>query len=208
MAITVAKLKDRVDKELNLFGYIHDTSKTKLVNDAMSLFIDETDLPIIPASLSIVANTATYSVPGTIRKLQDIRDADGVSQVYSYDETLNKITFQTTPEASATWTAYGTPEDVETNIDTVIAAVKPSDERVLWAFLSALIHESANAADADSKLKRAEYMAKRLRMSRNRRLDYGSATFKTLDSIGQNIADSNNAEGHIAGINDLYESDL
>jgi len=208
MALSLAKIKTRIDASLKLLGKQSNDVKEDNISDAVSKFVSKMDVPIYGVTFSTVANTKTYSVPAGIRKIQDIRDADGESVVWSLDTTTNEFTLQTAPDTVETWTVYGTYNGVRTNLDTVITAIDESLEQVLWAYVVAYCYGWANEDTAANKLQTANFLAKEERESNNVSLSMDFVTMQNYDTTGKRIADSANAEGFDVQIDGLYESDL
>ena len=205
---TLTSLRTRIDNSLGLLGNQSDTVKDDNISDALSQFIAYMDWPRISASVSIVSGTKTYSIPSTIKKIIDIRDADGDSVVYSTDTTVSKFTLQDGATAAATYTVYGTPADVRTNLSAIIEAVEGNMERVLWAYIVAYCYSWANEETYISRLQAADKMAMDERQNINRDLDFNLMTNQFIDNAGQVIGDENNAEGVNVQISDYLESDI
>lgn len=210
MALTSAGLKSRMDREFKLLGLSSSKSNEKndILTDAVSEFVSLMDTPILSANLTIVADTTRYTKPATIEKIVDIRDTDFNSVVYSEDETRGEFVLQDTPVLDATWIIYGTPADIETNIDVIVAAIDTDYKAVLWAFIRYAAYAWAPRDSAPAMYKLAREIGLKKRGSINRRLDWGRTTVKTLDTTGANIADPNNSEGFKVQKPDLFKSDL
>lgn len=209
MALTSAGIKLRMDRELRLLGQPDADEKTDLLVTAVRRFIRMMDRPVTSASLTVTTSKGPYSVPATIGKLQDIRDAatTPASVTYTYDETKNEITFQSNPTAG-TWTVYGMPASVRTNIDTIVGNISEDDEDVLWGYILAFAHRWGNSGDFVSYLQAADFEAKEARKSRNRNLDSSHAAIKHLDTQGRNIGDNDNSENITVDISDNFDMDL
>jgi hypothetical protein len=205
---TLTSLKARIDSSLKLLGSQTDTVKEDNISDALGEFISYMDWPRISGTVSIVSGTKTYSIPSTIKKIIDIRDADGDSVVYTTDTTVEKFTLQDGATAAATYTVYGTPADSRTNLSTIIASLEGSMERVLWAYIVAFCYFWANEDTGISKLQIAEKLADNERKNINRDLDFSLMTDQFIDNTGQKIGDPNNAEGINVQIDDYLESDI
>lgn len=210
MALSKTKLFARMDREFKILGLSSSKSdeKNDILIDAVSEFVSLMDVPILSANVSIVADTTRYTKPATLEKIVDLRDTDYASIVYSEDDTRGEFVLQDSPSATETWIMYGTPADIETNIDTFIAEIKTDFFPVLWAFIRAAAYAWAANDKADNMWILARKKGLKKRGSINRRLDWGRATVKTLDTTGANIADSNNAEGFTTDKSDLFKSDL
>jgi len=209
MALTSANLRTRMDREFKLLGITSTMTdeKNDIIDDALSEFVSYMDKPIISATLAVTAGTTRYDMPATIRKIQDVRDADGDSVVYSEDLTAVQIVLQDDP-TSGNYTVYGTPEDVETNRDTIVAAIRTQYKRVLWAFVRWSTYAWAHNDKATNMLKEARFLANSERKSQNRRMDDVNTTVQSKDTTGQNIEDVGNVEGRDVNISNLFESDL
>jgi hypothetical protein len=205
---TLASLRTRIDNSLKLLGTKSDTVKDDNISDALGQFISMMDWPRITASVVIVDGTKTYSIPSTIEKIIDIRDEDGDSVVYSTDTTVDEFTLQDAANTGATYTVYGTPKDTRTNLDTIIAAVPGSMERVLWAYIVAFSYSEANEESYINRMNMADKMAIDERKNLNRDLDFNLVTEQFIDNTGQKIGDVDNAEGINVQINDYLESDI
>ena len=210
MALSTAEYKARIDRQLQLLGAMDDDVQTDIIEDATRYFVSKMDEPTISADLSVTASTRYYTIPATIRKIVDIRDDSDpkVSKVYSEDTTQGQVVLQDTPSGSATWTVYGSPKEIETNLDTVIAAISEDLGYVLWACIKAFAHDWANSDQFVNRLQAADKYITNERKSRNRRLDWGKTSVKLLDTRGRLVADSDNAEGFTPDMSDWQGTDL
>ncbi len=208
MALSLAGIKTRIDNSLKLLGKQSDTVKEQNISDAVAKFLSKMDVPINSATFNTVSGTVRYSVPATIRKIQDIRDSDGDSQNFSLDSTTNEFILETTPDAVETWTVYGTWNAVRTNLSSIVVAIDECLEQVLWAYVIAYCYEWANEDTAANKLQKADFLAQEERRSRNVALSVDFVTVQNYDTTGKRIADASNAEGFDVDIDGLYQSDL
>lgn len=210
MALSTTEYKARIDRQLQLLGKMDDNVKTDVIEDAVRYFITKMDEPKITANLSVTADTRYYDRPSTINKIIDVRDDSdpAVSKVYAEDTTSGQIVLQDTPDGAATWTVYGTPADVETNLDAIIAAIDEDYGYVVWACIVAFSHGWANGDQYITRLQVADQLIKKARASRNRRLDWGKTPVKQLDVKGKLIHDENNAEGFDADYTQFLANDL
>lgn len=212
MALATATLKARIARQLGILGLdnsVNEEATADVLRDAVRAFVAKMDEPVISATMAVTADDdGPYSVPATIRKVQDIRDADGDSVVYSKDVTARTVTLQDAPSASGNYTVYGTPKEVATNLDTIIAAISEDHEAVLAAYCVAYGKLYVMAEGAEKSLQAAVYLAQQERKSRNRDLDMDYTTVKHKDVRGQLVSDSSNAEGLDVDIDDDLASDL
>jgi len=208
MALSLAGFKARIDNSLKLLGKQSDTVQEQNISDAVSKFISKMDHPIHGATFDTESGTATYSVPATIRKIQDIRDSDGDSVNFTLDSTTNEFVLQSTPDSVETFTVYGTWNSVRTNLSAIIADTDESLEHVLWAYVNAYCYEWANEDTAANKLQKADFLANEERRSNNVILSMDFVTMQNYDTKGKRIADAANAEGFNVQVNGLYQSDL
>lgn len=208
MALSLSGMETRIDNSLKLLGSQSSTIKEQNISDAVAKFISKMDVPLITSAVSVLSGDKTYSIPADIRKIQDIRDADGDSHNYTIDATSRQFILQTAPTANETYTVYGTPDDVRTNLDAIIASIPTSYEYILWAYIIAMSYEWANEDTASGKMQKADFMANEERRSKNLSIGSDFVTMQTFDSDGRLIADGGNAEGFNVDIDGLYQSDL
>lgn len=212
MALSTTTVKARIGRQLALLGLdnsVNQDATADVLRDAVRAYVAKMDQPVISASMAVTADDdGPYSVPATIRKVQDIRDADGDSVVYSRDVTAGTVTLQDAPSASGNYTVYGTPKEVSTNLDTIVAAISEDHEAILLAYCVAYGMMYAMADGADKALQRATYLAQQERKSANRDLDMDFVRVKHKDVRGQLIDDSSNAEGFDVDVDDDLASDL
>jgi len=208
MALSTTTLYSRMDREFKILGITSTMTNEKadILKDAVGEFVDFVDMPRISASLSVTTGTKTYTKPATIRKILDVRDADGNSVVYSEDMVRGTIVLQDDP-TTGTYTVYGAPDDIETNISTIVAAINTRYLSTLWAYVRWAAYAWAGLERAEGQLKTAEHLAKRARKSFNRRLDDTEVANKAIDTTGNIIGDSSNKEGYNVDVGDLFEAD-
>jgi len=206
MALSLTESIARWNRDFILLGSPESETITDIFVDSLSDLINVLDAPITSDSLTVVSGTKTYSIPSIIQKVQDVRDADGVSVVYSEDTTTNEITLQNNP-ASGSFVVYGTFKNIRDDISTIIAALPQDLEVVWWLFVKAYSFNWANENNWLQILDNAKEQAILKRRSVNRRIDNMGA-MKTLDVRGYNINDPANSDGFDVQIPGLYESDL
>lgn len=211
MALSTLTIKARIGRQLAMLGFdsVNADGQTDIMCDAVRAYTRRMDLPVISASLSVTASDdGPYTIPATIRKVQDVRDADGDSVVYTTDTTVGKITLQDAPGADASYTVYGTPKEVRTNLDAVVAAITEDHEGLLMAYCAAYARMYVNEQGAADALMLAERLALKERMAANRTLDQDFVRVKEKDVRGQVVDDASNVEGHDVDVDDSSESDL
>lgn len=207
MALSTSEFKNRWNRELKLFGKPTDNEQTDVISDATRHFVAKMDKPIISASLSVTTSTKRYDVPSTLRKVKAIRDSSENNITADIDKVTNDIVLDSTPTAAATYTVYGSPKEVRTNLDTIIAAISEDYEMVLWQYITAMVHKWAKDAGWVEQWKAAEQFAGDAMRSDNYDLDTERA-IKIRDTAGRLIADTDNYGGWTPDINDQFESDL
>ena len=205
--MTYADLVLRYNRDFPLYGAPGTEGIKDILVDSITRFISRMDLPIITASIVATEGTDTYSMPSTIKKVRDIRDPDGVSVKYAEDGTTRQITFQDSV-STGTYTVYGTPDNLRTNIDTIVPLIPEDTEYVLWTFVEVFAAKRAKDTDWPRMLKSAETVAQKERSSRNRRLDINDQMMRLKDTRGRVIADAANADGLNVDISNQFESDL
>lgn len=208
MALSYTGMQTRFNNSLSILGDPGASVIADIIIDATRRFISIMDTPMLSASLSVTTSSGPYDVPATIRKIADIRNSSNVSQEYVYDATTNKITFVKAPLTSGTYTIYGLPKEVRTNISTIIAAISEDYESVLWAYIRAFAYSWADHPDAIAKLQEADKLAFEERQSSNYPTGHYPVSIKQLDTRGNLIADSSNYEGNNVDIGDQFENDL
>jgi len=207
MALSYTDSVARWKRDYKLLGLPEDATIKDILVNSLSDFISIMDEPVISATLAVTTGTLTYDIPDTIDKIQDIRDGDGTSVVYSEDETAGQVTFQDAV-TTGDYTVYGTPDEVRTNIETIIAAVPEKLEDIWWNFVEAYSYKWANEDSWANLLSVAENQALKRRRRRNRRLDNLNISMKNIDVRGYNINDSANREGFDVQIDGLFKNDL
>ncbi len=211
MALSLTDFENRIDRSLKLLGTMSAASKTDNICDGVSEFVKQMDLPLITDTIAVNTTTKRYSVPATINflKIQDVRKADLVTSVnFVLDATTQEIVLQDLPGEAANYTVYGTPEDVETNLSTIIAAISTNYKRELWAYIKWACYEWANEDTANAKLTEAIELGRRARKSNNMSLALDFVTNQNKDTTGKRIAQDANAEGFPADIDDFLKDDI
>jgi hypothetical protein len=209
-SLTTAHLKNRISRELKLLGDPQDDEKTDILCDALARFIMMMDMPIIGVSLTVTASTVEYTLPGSIRKMTDIRDSNGVSVNFAFDEVQRVVTLETAPSASGSYTVYGTPKEIRTNIDVIIPAISEDFEWVLWGYVRAFAHSWANSSQFIERRKEADQNALQARQDLNWsvNVDRSKTRVKLRDHRGNVIDDSGNIENVTTGRSNLFRNDL
>jgi hypothetical protein len=208
MALSTTALRARVADEIRLFGAFSTAQTTSILASAASRYMDQVDRPRLSASLSVSSGVTTYAIPATIERVEDVRDADGASVLFGLDMISRQIGFQDAPSGSQTWTVYGTPADIRTNLDAVIAAVPENDEAILWEYVNAFAYHAAHSQDWTTQLQFADKLAFEKLKARNRSIEVGRATLRIIDSTGSLVASTDNAEGLTPGVSGDLGSDL
>jgi hypothetical protein len=209
MALSQAALRARALREFAIIG-VDTSTYDDIIADGLRLFVQRMDLPIISASLSVTVSEGPYTIPATIRKIVDVRDnaSTHASVKWSEDTTAGKLTLQDAPSAAGTYTVYGTPKEVVTNVAAIITATSEDMYPVLWQFIRAAAHAAQNSEHAERHLALAYQMALEERKSANRLLSMDYITAQMKDTTGSIVADDGNADGVEEDINDFLESDL
>ena len=210
MPLSLAIVKGRMDRDasLALLGDFTD-AQDDIIGDAVNEFIRFMDRPITSGAMAVTAgSTGPYAVPTGIGKIRDVRDADGDSVVYTYDDVVDKITLQDAPGETGNYTVYGLYEDAYSDLDSCIALINTDLYSVLYSFVRWAAYDWDNHDNANSMYQKARDMARNARKKRNRDLDKQTMQALRKDVQGRNIGDSASADGIDVQINNLYESDL
>jgi len=208
VALTAAEFKTKFTNDFNLYGLPSAEQQTDILVRALRRFAAQMDSPIVSESLSVASGTARYSVPAAISKIQDIRNADGVSVNFTLDKTTNELILQSTPSGAATYTVYGVPKNVRTDIDTILALVDETHEPVLYAYIEAYFANWAKDENFTNLLLFADKLATDERSYNNRLLNTDDLTMGIRDARGKYIGDSNNPMGRQITYNNRYGMDL
>ena len=197
MALSAAGYVTRINNELVLLAN-PTAAQTDIIKDALTdLLTYIRDLCRINTTLSVSSATDDYDIPDTIDQVERIDDEDGDPIVYGIDRLQRKITLQDSEDSASAvnYTVYGTPLDIRTNYDTVIAALPESYSNALWAYIVAGCHEQAQHELADGKLKKAEFKAHNLLMYLNSEPGFLDRTIAIVDFQGSTIGDTNAGDG-------------
>ena len=208
MALSFENLRNRMTRDFKLLGLTDTATQADVVCDAVGEFLEKMDVPVIAAELSVSSGVASYSIPETIDKIVDVRDEPGESVSYSIDTTTDTIALATAPADSATYTVYGTTQNVRSNLDAVVAAIPENDEHVLYAYVRAAAYEWAHHAKAPGLCQKARAKATARRKSKNRALNVSGLTVRQRDVRGRYIDDLYSEQGYTPSVSTQFESDL
>jgi hypothetical protein len=201
MALTAEGYKSRIRLELNLLGEFGSID-TELIRDALTQFCRYVE-PEIAASLVVADGATVAEVPDTIEKITDLRDSDGARVTYALDVQRRKLQL-----TAGGYTVYGTPRNVRTNYDTIIAGLNENYGDVLWTFIEWRIHKQSESDRASERWSEAVELTRRLKQDRNRQPDSYRRALQLQDVRGNIINDAYNADGIEPNITSSYEMDL
>jgi len=208
MALSLENIRNRMARDFKLLGLSDQLSQSDVIVDALGEYVQKMDRPRISASLAVVADTKRYSVPTTIEKIIDIRDADGDSVDYAIDSTTEEVVLSAAPSSASTYTVYGTTEDVRSNLESVVAAIPENDEHVFYAYIRAQAFEWAHHDKAPQQWQIAKQKATARRKSRNRALNISGLTVRQRDARGRYIDDPYTDQGITPEVSTQFEGDL
>ena len=209
MALAYTDFTTRIDNELKLLDSFSSAVQTALLKDALSEMCRLGDVEI-SESLSVTDGQQEYDYPDTIKKIHILYDdsTPPVEVPYTDETYRRKIYLQDDPDENAVYTIYGTPYEVRTNYDDIIAALPEEWGDILWQFVR--YHCMKQARDQSWVVERqaALQMLKEHRQSKNRSEDVANQSMQHLDRKGYRIDDTNNSEGLNVDYSDHLEIDV
>jgi len=197
MSLTLAHFTERIGRELRLLA-TPTAARADLTKDGLTeLMLAIREDCRVSAVLVVSSATDTYDIPSTVDVVEAVEDADGGAVVYSLNHLTREMTLQNSESSSAgvNYTVYGTPLDVRTNAEVIVAALPESFEPSFWAFVVASCHAQAETSVADTKEQRARMKAHELLMYLNSSAGYRDRTIAIKDAQGKIIGDDNAADG-------------
>jgi hypothetical protein len=212
MATSLTILQARITSELVMLGTFTSEVQQNIIRDAVMRFVRKADLPVISATMAVTASsTGAYSIPSTIEKITRIYNNASTPAIVNFitDLTKRTVTLTTAPSTTGNYDVRGTAREIRTNLSTVIAALTEDHEDVVWEYIRAFAMRQSGAMEAYRlELQAADKAVSEMRKSINRNMDQNTQTVNFIDTTGQIIADSSNAEGLTPDISDHLESDL
>lgn len=209
MALTAAGYVTRINNEMVLLAN-PAASQPEIIKDALTdLMTYIRDMCRLNATMAVDGTTDEYDIPATIDIVEKVYDDDSDPIVFSVDRLLRKITLQNSESASGSvnYTVYGTPLDVRTNYETIIASLPESYSGALWAYIVAGCYEQAMHEMSDSKLNRAKLKAHELLLYLNSNAGMRDRTITMVDFTGARVGDTNAADGIDYEINNLGDTE-
>lgn len=204
MGTTAATINARIQTELSLLGDFTNT-QTEIVKDALAIFCRKAD-PIISASLTVTSGTTVYSFPNTIDKVTKIEDSDGDDIFFALSTYKRKLTLDDDP-ASGTYTVYGTPKDVRTNIATILTALDENAVDVLWSWVQYKCYDMTDSDKSQGKYLEADRKTNEYIYYQNRQSSLFGDTVQARDAKGGILMDAGNPRGVNANYGTYLETD-
>jgi len=196
LALAYTDFETRITNELKLLDSFSSAVVTDILKDALTEMCRLGD-PEISATLAVVDGTQVYDYPATIKKIHALYDdSSPVEEVVYTDITYKRqVYLQEDPDENANYTIYGTPYNVRTNYQTIIAALPEEYGDILWQFVRVGCMKQARDDAWQVEAQVARQMLREYQQSSNRNEDVADQTVQLLDRKGYRIDDTSNAEG-------------